>query len=197
MSDKASKCCRHQHTSRALAYAALGGLALGVLGTHLLATFCHCKKACSKSAQGRCGGSSKYSLADQPARFAKDKAANNIRVLDIDSVFEPARLQGKAVLVTGANRGLGLALAQEAAASGALVFATCRRTSEELSAVPNCTIIENVDVTSDESMTVLTQALDGVTIDVLINNAGYFYGPVEKLDSLNFKEESVCGNLLA
>ena len=186
MSDKASKCCRHQHTSRALAFAALGGLALGVLGTHLLATFCHCKKACSRNALG-----CKYSLADQPARFAKDKAANNTRVLDIDSVFEPAQLRGKAVLITGANRGLGLALAQEAAACGALVFATCRNTSEELAAVPNCTIIENVDVTSDDSMAVLTQALDGVTIDVLINNAGYFYGPVEKLDSLNFKEESV------
>ena len=27
------------------------------------------------------------------------------------------------------------------------------------------------------------------TIDVLINNAGYFYGPVETLSSLNFEEE--------
>lgn len=33
------------------------------------------------------------------------------------------------------------------------------------------------------------KALDGKTIDILINNAGYFYGPVEKIDSLNFEEE--------
>ena len=35
----------------------------------------------------------------------------------------------------------------------------------------------------------IVKALDGKTIDILINNAGYFYGPVEKIDSLNFEEE--------
>ena len=29
----------------------------------------------------------------------------------------------------------------------------------------------------------------GKLIDILINNAGYFYEPVEKIDSLNFDEE--------
>jgi hypothetical protein len=34
----------------------------------------------------------------------------------------------------------------------------------------------------------LAQALKGKQIDILINNAGYFYEPVEKIDSLNFEE---------
>lgn len=34
----------------------------------------------------------------------------------------------------------------------------------------------------------LAAALKGQNIDILINNAGYFYEPVEKIDSLNFEE---------
>lgn len=34
----------------------------------------------------------------------------------------------------------------------------------------------------------LAAALKGKQIDILINNAGYFYEPVEKIDSLNFEE---------
>ena len=34
----------------------------------------------------------------------------------------------------------------------------------------------------------LAAALKGRKIDILINNAGYFYEPVEKVDSLNFEE---------
>lgn len=42
-----------------------------------------------------------YSIADQPARFARDKAANNPRVMDIDSVYNPDSIKGKTVLITG------------------------------------------------------------------------------------------------
>ena len=38
----------------------------------------------------------------------------------------------------------------------------------------------------------LAQALKGKQIDILINNAGYFYEPVEKIDSLNFEEVRFC-----
>lgn len=34
----------------------------------------------------------------------------------------------------------------------------------------------------------LAAALKGKQVDILINNAGYFYEPVEKIDSLNFEE---------
>jgi hypothetical protein len=46
-----------------------------------------------------------YTIADQPARFAKAKAENNKRVLDIDSLYDPSFLKGKVALVTGGNRG--------------------------------------------------------------------------------------------
>ena len=38
----------------------------------------------------------------------------------------------------------------------------------------------------------LALALKGKQIDILINNAGYFYEPVEKIDSLNFEEVTFC-----
>ena len=39
---------------------------------------------------------------------------------------------------------------------------------------------------------ILAAALKGKKIDILINNAGYFYEPVEKVDSLNFEEVRTC-----
>lgn len=50
-------------------------------------------------------------------------------------------------------------------------------------------VITGIDVTDNNSGIALANALEGTKIDILINNAGYFYGPVEKLDSLNFEEE--------
>ena len=59
-----------------------------------------------------------YSMADQVARFARAKAENNERYLDINSVFDGGDLSGKRVLVTGGNRGLGLAIVKELVAIG-------------------------------------------------------------------------------
>ena len=142
------------------------------------------------------GGSDKntaiFSIADQPARFAKDKAAGNKRVLDIDSIFDGSQLKGKVVLVTGGNRGVGLALVKELSANEAIVFATSRSPAPELNELPGVTNIDGIDVRSDEAMVKLVEALGDSTLDILVNNAGYFYGPVENLDSLAFAEETVC-----
>ena len=54
-----------------------------------------------------------FSIADQVARFERAKKEGNSRYLDIKSVYDGAYLKGKRVLLTGANRGLGLALAKE------------------------------------------------------------------------------------
>jgi NAD(P)-dependent dehydrogenase (short-subunit alcohol dehydrogenase family) len=50
-------------------------------------------------------------------------------------------------------------------------------------------VISGIEVQDDKCGEKLAQALSGYKIDVLINNAGYFYEPVEKIDSLNFAEE--------
>lgn len=133
-----------------------------------------------------------YSDPDQKARHAQHVAENNQRVLDIDSVFKGADLKGKRVLVTGTDKGLGLALVKELVKHGAKVSGTCRHSSPELDAVlagADHQILTKVDVTSDEAVAKMAQEVSG-PVDILINNAGYFYGPVETLDTMAFKEES-------
>jgi len=130
-----------------------------------------------------------FTIPDQVKRFAQHKRTNNQRALDIDKFYDGKQLLGKRVLVTGGNRGIGLALATQLKADGAKVIVTCRKTSPELDALSIEQVITGVDVAMDEDMPTMVKALDGKLVDVLINNAGYFYEPEEKIDSLNFKEE--------
>lgn len=130
--------------------------------------------------------SKKYSTPDQPLRFATAKAENNARMLDIDSVYNPSFLKGKSVLVTGGNRGIGLAMVEELVKQQAKVYVTTRKT-ESIKGVQQ--VIDGIDVCDNKAGEKVASALNGAKIDILINNAGYFYEPVEKLDSLNFEEE--------
>lgn len=50
-------------------------------------------------------------------------------------------------------------------------------------------VISEIDVQDNLCGQKLADTLEGYQIDILINNAGYFYGPVETIDSLNFEEE--------
>ncbi|EEH57178.1 uncharacterized protein MICPUCDRAFT_7243, partial [Micromonas pusilla CCMP1545] len=93
------------------------------------------------------------------------------------------------VLVTGGNRGIGLALVKELVACGANVIVTCRKSNDEIDGMaPAVQVIEGVDVTDTESVKAMTRALDA-PVDVLINNAGYFYEPVETIENMAFDEE--------
>ena len=131
----------------------------------------------------------RYSIPDQPARFARAKAQQNQRYLDIASVYNPEFLKGKRVAITGANRGIGLALAEELVQRGGKLVAICRSSSPQLDALNPEEVILGVDVTSDQDCATVASKIKGGPIDILINNAGYFYEPVEKIDSLNFAEE--------
>ena len=75
------------------------------------------------------------------------------------------------ILITGANRGIGLELASQYEARGDEVIAVCRRSSPELAAMA-VDVIDGVDVTSDESVSKLASSLNGRRIDCLVNNAG-------------------------
>lgn len=75
------------------------------------------------------------------------------------------------VLVTGANRGLGLEFVRKYGAAGWQVLACCRHLSAELCQAPNTTMHEP-DVTDHAGIESLAAKLSGRTIDVLINNAG-------------------------
>jgi len=135
----------------------------------------------------------KYTIADQPKRFANAKLENNKRVLDIDAVYQPKYVQGKTVLVTGGNRGLGLAIAKEFAAQGARVIITTRKPET----IANLEVVSGIDVSDDDVAKKLVSALKGTKIDILVNNAGYFYGPSESFSSLNFQEEKAMIDICA
>jgi len=89
----------------------------------------------------------------------------------------------KTVIITGANRGIGLELARHYAGEGWQVIGVCRQSSEDLDQVA-ARVIDGVDVTTDAGIRKLTGELDGQRIDLLINNAGLLQD--EKLGSIDF-----------
>ena len=88
------------------------------------------------------------------------------------------------ILITGANRGIGLELCRQLASRGDEVIAVCRKASSELQLL-NLRVIEGIDVSEDESISSLQLQLGVEKLDWLINNAGIL--SVEALDSLDFK----------
>jgi NAD(P)-dependent dehydrogenase (short-subunit alcohol dehydrogenase family) len=74
-------------------------------------------------------------------------------------------------VVTGANRGIGLALCAELAKRGHHVVAACRTSSPELAKL-GVEVVEGVDVATDAGVTALVKAVGDRSIDLLVNNAG-------------------------
>jgi NAD(P)-dependent dehydrogenase (short-subunit alcohol dehydrogenase family) len=83
-----------------------------------------------------------------------------------------------AVLVTGANRGIGLEFVRQYAADSDRVFATARypERAAELNKIAagsdGRVTVHSLDVTDESEVTELAAALSGERIDILINNAG-------------------------
>lgn len=76
------------------------------------------------------------------------------------------------VLITGANRGLGLALARALAGRGFDVIGTARRAGEAADLAACGAEVFELDVASDPSIASFRGALGDRPIDVLVNNAG-------------------------
>ncbi|MEP4102299.1 SDR family NAD(P)-dependent oxidoreductase, partial [Paraglaciecola sp.] len=75
------------------------------------------------------------------------------------------------VVITGANRGIGLALTKQYLAKGHKVFALCRNSSDELNQT-KAIVIDNVDVANIDSLQYSLEKVTTISIDILINNAG-------------------------
>jgi short-subunit dehydrogenase len=76
------------------------------------------------------------------------------------------------IVITGANKGIGLELAKAYQAKGEKVFALVRKSSKELDAIDGVTVIQNIDLGTVKDFSVLDGVLSSVHIDILINNAG-------------------------
>jgi NAD(P)-dependent dehydrogenase (short-subunit alcohol dehydrogenase family) len=107
-------------------------------------------------------------------------------------------LEGRAAIITGANQGLGLAIAQAYVAAGASLF-VCARDGTRLGAVIHelqaaasggqVVIGEAADVSKHTDVErIVRQARDAFeTIHVLVNNAG-IYGPLGRTDEVDWSD---------
>jgi len=85
--------------------------------------------------------------------------------------------EGAQILVTGANRGLGLEFTRQYAERGAKIIATARKPEaadvlNALAADNKNIVVEKLDVTDHAEIESLAAKYEGVPIDLLLNNAG-------------------------
>ena len=83
------------------------------------------------------------------------------------------------VLITGANRGLGLEFTRQYAADGWNVIACCRQPSlatdlDRLAGQYNTIQVEALDIADFAQIDTLSRKLSSCCIDVMINNAGIY-----------------------
>jgi NAD(P)-dependent dehydrogenase (short-subunit alcohol dehydrogenase family) len=90
-------------------------------------------------------------------------------------------------VVTGANRGIGLALTQLLSERGGGVLGACRVPSPALEAL-GVEVATGVDVVTEAGASALVAAVGDRTVDLLINNAGILVWG-DRLDALN--DESI------
>jgi len=88
----------------------------------------------------------------------------------------------KNVVVTGANRGIGLAMVEIFKEQGENVYALCRQSSSELDNLA-VHVITDIDVATELGIKTMNRALSGIGIDILVCNAGILRD--ESLGDLN------------
>lgn len=99
-------------------------------------------------------------------------------IITLGTVGQPAIANAQSaemtVLITGANRGIGLEFARQYTDLGYRVIGTARdpAKAKELKALG--VQVEALDVTDSTSVNALARKLDGTALDILINNAGIY-----------------------
>ena len=105
------------------------------------------------------------------------------------------------VLVTGANRGIGLEYCRQLKARGDQVVAVCRQATPELEAL-GVRIEDGIELTEEVAIAHLVGRLDGLALDAVILNAGVLQSMgLEDLDPegirLQFEVNALAPLLLA
>lgn len=108
------------------------------------------------------------------------------------TLFGAAMVSGakgkQTVLITGANRGIGLELARQYSERGDTVIGTARKPDEALELESLEVRVEQLDVADTASVRALASRLEGVPIDLLINNAGISGHRAKSFEKTNFDE---------
>ena len=89
------------------------------------------------------------------------------------------------VFITGANRGIGLSLAQNFADAGFNVIGTARKPEQATALKDTGARVEQLDVTDQASVDAMAQRMAKTPIDILINNAGIKGGETKDMASLD------------
>ncbi len=77
----------------------------------------------------------------------------------------------KTAVITGANRGIGLAMSQQLSDKGWDIIAICRSESDEISAIASM-VISGIDVTNPDDIQQIKKIIGDQQVDLLVNNAG-------------------------
>ena len=114
-----------------------------------------------------------------------------VKIRDVPQSKSESPLEGKIALITGASRGIGLAIARALAAEGCDLIVTARtekllaKVGRELASRKNRILAYPCDVRDPHSVDALFRSMrrEFRSLDVLINNAGIAHAnlPVEKL----------------
>lgn len=106
--------------------------------------------------------------------------------------FSSSLLSGKTVVLTGAGRGIGLAIAQAMAACGANIVAHSGRsgTAKHLEGIASAVFEADFTQTAEVDAFIDFVKAQTDTIDVLINNAGTMFGryPADQLTAEQYQQ---------
>ncbi|SMF15801.1 Short-chain dehydrogenase [Alteromonadaceae bacterium Bs31] len=90
----------------------------------------------------------------------------------------------KVVVITGANRGIGLEFAKQFRAAGDHVIALCRTRSKALEDIGGIEIYSGIELTDANIVAKLPETINRTAIDLLILNAGILHS--DSFGAINF-----------
>ena len=114
------------------------------------------------------------SLKAFASRFTRVIVVSAIVVLPLSCSASDSEEGAGVVLITGANRGLGLEFAKQYSEDGWTVIGTARTPGRAVALNGLDVEVMQLDVTDPDSVQRLVDDLEGRSIDMLINNAGIF-----------------------